>query len=205
MPKGVVMKNILVVQASVSAAQSHSNQLIDFFLQQVPASVTVQQLDVTTAALPHLEMADLVAWNTPADERSETQQHLAALSDNAIAAVQAADLIVIGVPMYNFGIPSQLKAWMDRIARAGVTFRYTEQGPVGLLADKPVLFVATRGGLYQGTSNDNQTPFLRQFFQLIGLHHQHFVYAEALNMGQADQATAAAKAELTTLSTQWFR
>ncbi len=199
------MKNILVVQTSVSAAQSYSNQLVDFFLQQVPTSVTVQKLDVTAAPLPHLEMADLVAWNTAAEQQSETQQHLAALSDQAIAAVQAADLIVIGVPMYNFGIPSQLKAWLDRIARAGVTFRYSEQGPVGLLADKPVLFVATRGGLYQGTNNDHQTPFLRQFFQLIGIHQTHFVYAEALNMGQAEQASVDAKAELLKLATQWFR
>jgi FMN-dependent NADH-azoreductase len=164
----------------------------------------VQQLDLVEQSLPHLTMADLVAWNTEVAERTEVQQQLAALSDDAIAAVAAADLLVIGVPMYNFGVPTQMKAWLDRIARAGVTFRYTEQGPVGLLADKPVLFIATRGGLYQGTARDSQTTFLRQFFQFIGLNQQHFVYAEALNMGQAEPATATAKAELLALANRWL-
>jgi FMN-dependent NADH-azoreductase len=199
------MKKILVVTSSVSGTQGQSNQLINYFLQQAPNSVEVQQLDLVEHSLPHLTMADLVAWNTEVAERTEVQQQLAALSDDAIAAVAAADLLVIGVPMYNFGVPTQMKAWLDRIARAGVTFRYTEQGPVGLLADKPVLFIATRGGLYQGTAQDSQTTFLRQFFQFIGLNQQHFVYAEALNMGQAEPATATAKAELLALASRWLR
>ncbi len=199
------MKNILVIKSSVSASQGQSNQLIDFFLQQVPATMSVQQVDLVATPLPHLEMADLAAWNTPQSERTAAQQQLAALSDDAIAAVQAADLIVVGVPMYNFGLPSQLKAWLDRIARAGVTFRYTETGPVGLLANKPVLVVATRGGIYRDTSNDSQTPFLQSFFNFVGLTQQHYVYAEALNMGQAEPAIAAAQAELADLATQWFR
>ncbi len=107
--------------------------------------------------------------------------------------------------MYNFGLPSQLKAWLDRIARAGVTFRYTETGPVGLLADKPVLVVATRGGIYRDTPNDSQTPFLQSIFNFVGLTQQHYVYAEALNMGQAEPAIAAAQAELVQLATQWLR
>ncbi len=199
------MKNILVIKSSVSASQGQSNQLIDFFLQQVPATMSVQQVDLVATPLPHLEMADLAAWNTPQNERTAAQQQLAALSDDAIAAVQAADLIVVGVPMYNFGLPSQLKAWLDRIARAGVTFRYTETGPVGLLANKPVLVVATRGGIYRDTPNDSQTPFLQSFFNFVGLTQQHYVYAEALNMGQAEPAIAAAQAELADLATQWFR
>jgi FMN-dependent NADH-azoreductase len=199
------MKNILVIKSSVSASQGQSNQVIDFFLQQVPATVAVQQIDLVATPLPHLEMADLVAWNTPHSERTAAQQQLAALSDDAIAAVQAADLIVVGVPMYNFGLPSQLKAWLDRIARAGVTFRYTETGPVGLLADKPVLVVATRGGIYRDTPNDSQTPFLQSIFNFVGLTQQHYVYAEALNMGQAEPAIAAAQAELVHLATHWLR
>ncbi len=199
------MKNILVIKSSVSAGQGQSNQLIDFFLQQVPGTVAVQQVDLVATPLPHLEMADLAAWNTPVDERTPAQQQLAALSDDAIAAVQAADLIVVGVPMYNFGLPSQLKAWLDRIARAGVTFRYTETGPVGLLADKPVLVVASRGGIYRDTPNDTQTPFLQSIFNFVGLTQQHFVYAEALNMGQAEPAIAAAQVELVSLAQQWLR
>ena len=95
--------------------------------------------------------------------------------------------------MYNFGVPSQLKALLDRVARAGITFKYTEQGAVGLLDDKPVIIFATRGGVYQGTTMDSQTPFLQSFFNFVGLKSLHFVYAEGLNMGaDAQQAALAA-------------
>lgn len=89
----------------------------------------------------------------------------------------------MGVPMYNFGVPSVLKAYFDHIARAGITFRYTANGPVGLLEDRPVYILAARGGLYAGTANDSQTPFIRSFLGFIGLKNLHFVYAEGLNMG----------------------
>ena len=89
----------------------------------------------------------------------------------------------MGVPMYNFGVPSVLKAYFDHIARAGITFRYTANGPVGLLEDRPVYILAARGGLYAGTPNDSQTPFIRSFLGFIGLKDVHFVYAEGLNMG----------------------
>ena len=111
-------------------------------------------------------------------------------SDDAIAQVSAADVILLGVPMYNFGVPSQLKAWFDRIARAGVTFKYTDKGPVGLLEDKPVVFFLTRGGMYKDLPHDTQTPYLVNFFNFIGLRNLHFIFAEGLNMG-ADAAQAA--------------
>ena len=132
----------------------------------------------------------------------EAQQALAAISDDIIARVKAADVIVLGVPMYNFGIPSQLKALLDRIARAGITFKYTEQGAVGLLDDKPVVVFATRGGVYQGTPADSQTPFLQLFLNFVGLKDIHFVYAEGLNMGTDAQqaALAAAKERLVQIS-----
>ena len=119
-----------------------------------------------------------------------------------IARIKAADVIVLGVPMYNFGVPSQLKALLDRVARAGITFKYTEQGPVGLLDDKPVVIFATRGGVYQGTMLDSQTPFLQTFFNFVGLTDVHFVYAEGLNMGADAQQAAltAAKARLVEIS-----
>ena len=100
-----------------------------------------------------------------------------------ISEVVDADVIVMGVPMYNFGVPSVLKAYFDHIARAGITFRYTASGPVGLLEDRPVYILAARGGLYAGTPNDSQTPFIRSFLGFIGLKDVHFVYAEGLNMG----------------------
>ena len=196
------MKNILVVQASISGDKGQSTQLIEQFIAQLPAGFSRQDLDLVNAAWPHLTMDEMAAWMTPADERTIEQATLAALSDTAIAQVQAADVILVGVPMYNFGVPSQLKAWFDRLARAGITFKYTAEGPVGLLADKPVVLFATRGGLYKDLPADSQTPFLKSFFNFIGLQNLHFVYAEGLAMGpdSAEKALTAAAAQIGELS-----
>jgi len=196
------MKNILVVQSSVSGDKGQSTQLIEQFIAQLPAGFSRQDLDLVNAAWPHLTMDEMAAWMTPAGERTTEQATLAALSDTAIAQVQAADVILVGVPMYNFGVPSQLKAWFDRLARAGITFKYTAEGPVGLLADKPVVLFATRGGLYKDLPADSQTPFLKSFFNFIGLQNLHFVYAEGLAMGpdSAEKALSAAAAQIGKLS-----
>lgn len=196
------MPNVLFVKSSVSGDAGQSSQLLAHFAAHLPSSVVQQTIDVGQTPFPHLAMAEMGAWMTADSERSAEQQAAAALSDTAISAVTSADVIVVAVPMYNFAVPSQLKAWFDRLARAGITFKYTAEGPVGLLADKPVIFVLTRGGKYQGTTLDSQTPYLQAFFNFIGLKQQHFVYAEGLNMG-ADIATAAlnaAKAELEQLA-----
>lgn len=197
------MKQVLVINSSISGDKGQSAQLADTFIAQLPKQhFTVDYLDLITEPLGHLEMPEIAAWMTPANERSEQQQALAKISDSLIARVKAADVIVVGVPMYNFAIPSQLKVLLDRLARSGVTFRYTENGPQGLLDDKPVVFLATRGGIYQGTNADSQTPFLTTFFNFLGLKDLHFVYAEGLNMGSdaADKALSAATARLTQLS-----
>ena len=106
-----------------------------------------------------------------------------ALDDALIAEIQAADVVVLGVPMYNFGVPAQLKNWIDAISRAGVTFRYTEQGPEGLLKGKTVYVALTRGGKYRNTPADTQVPYLKTVFTFLGLTDVHFVYAEGLSMG----------------------
>ncbi len=192
------MKKVLVVNSSVSGENGQSSQLIEQFVQALPAGFSRVDVDLAAEAYPHLAMTELAAWMTPETDRSAEQKTLAALSDDAIAAVQAADVILVGVPMYNFGVPSQLKAWFDRLARVGITFKYTEQGPVGLLANKPVIFFATRGGIYKDLPADSQTPFLKSFFSFIGLTDLHFIYAEGLNMGaeSAQQALAAAKTQI---------
>ncbi|RVU37658.1 FMN-dependent NADH-azoreductase [Rheinheimera riviphila] len=198
------MKNILIVNSSISGEQGQSNQLIENFLQALTTEATVTRLDLNQQQLPHLAMSEIGAWMTPASDRTPEQAEVAALSDTSIAQVQAADVILVGVPMYNFGVPSQLKAWFDRIARAGITFKYTETGPVGLLEDKPVVFFATRGGIYKDLPHDSQTPFLKAFFNFIGLKNLHFVYAEGLNMGaeSAQAALTAAKAQIGDLTSQ---
>jgi FMN-dependent NADH-azoreductase len=198
------MKNILIVNSSISGEQGQSNQLIENFVQALGSQLTETRVDLNQQQLPHLAMNELAAWMTPEADRSAEQTELAALSDLSIAQVQAADVILVGVPMYNFGVPSQLKAWFDRIARAGITFKYTETGPVGLLADKPVVFFATRGGIYKDLPQDSQTPFLKAFFNFIGLKNLHFIYAEGLNMGadSAQTALKAAKAQIEDLTTE---
>ncbi|HEX5793986.1 MAG TPA: NAD(P)H-dependent oxidoreductase [Rheinheimera sp.] len=194
------MKQILFISSSINGDKGHSVQLAQQFIAQLPqGNVTVDTLDLNTNPVPHLDMSEMAAWMTPAEQRTDAQKKLAAISDDIIARVKAADVIVLGAPMYNFGIPSQLKALLDRVARAGITFKYTEQGPVGLLEDKPVVIFATRGGIYQGTALDSQTPFLQTFFNFVGLKDIHFVYAEGLNMG-TDAQQAALTAARTRLS-----
>lgn len=199
------MKNILVINSSISGSNGNSNKLVQFLLAQL-SGAQVTEIDLNAQPLPHLEMSEIGAWMTPAAERNSEQQALAARSDELIAKIEAADAIVFGVPMYNFALPSQLKALLDRLARAGVTFKYTETGPVGLLKDKPVIFALARGGIYANTPADSQVPFLKTFFNFIGLTQQHFVYAEGLNMGPeaAEKGLTGAQQQLTELAKRLF-
>lgn len=190
------MKNVLVIKSSISGDNGKSNQLIAHLLAQGAATnIAVTEIDLNAKPMPHLEMSEIASWMTPASDRTAEQQALAALSDELIAKVEAADALIIGVPMYNFALPSQLKALLDRLARAGVTFKYTEQGPVGLLKDKPVVFALARGGIYANTPADSQVPFLTSFFNFVGLTKLHYVYAEGLNMGPESAETALTKAQ----------
>mgnify|MGYP000426261962 CR=1 FL=1 len=135
---------------------------------------------------------------TPAEQRTPEQAARVALDDALIAQVQSADAIVLGVPMYNFGVPVQLKAWIDAIARAGVTFRYTANGPEGLITGKKVYVLATRGGVYAGTPQDSQTAYVRDFLGFIGITDVNFVFAEGIAYGpeMATKAQSDAKAAI---------
>ena len=145
-----------------------------------------------------LDDAAFAALTTPAEQRRAVQAARVALDDAAIAQVQAADAIVLGVPMYNYGIPAQLKHWIDAIARAGVTFRYTAQGPEGLLKGKTVYVALARGGRHRDTPADTQVPYLKTVLGFLGMTDVHFIYAEGLNMGNesAEQGYAQAAADL---------
>ncbi|MBT8449148.1 MAG: NAD(P)H-dependent oxidoreductase, partial [Gammaproteobacteria bacterium] len=129
------MKNILALYSSINPDQSQSTRLAEQYLDEVQRHETVSIIrrDLSDGSVPHLDSHEFVAWNTASEERTNEQHKLAELSDTLIAELEAADMIVMTAPMYNFGIPSSLKAWIDRIARAGRTFKYTENGPVGLL------------------------------------------------------------------------
>ena len=156
----------------------------------------VIERDLAAQPVPHLTAERFAAFAARPEGRTPEQQAVAGFSDALVAELRAADTIVLGLPMYNFGVPSTLKAYFDHVARAGETFRYTEKGPVGLLTGKRAVVVATRGGLYAGTPRDTQTPCVRDFLAFIGLEDVEFVYAEGLAMGDAAKADALARAHL---------
>ena len=151
--------------------------------------------DLAQNPVPHLDLARVGAFSTPADQRTPEQQALVAESDALIDELQSADVVALGLPLYNFGIPSTLKAYFDHIARSGVTFRYTASGPEGLVKGKQVVVFAARGGLYQGQPHDTQTPYVRNFLGFLGMTDVRFVFAEGLNMGDEPRADGLRSAE----------
>ncbi|MCC6196268.1 MAG: NAD(P)H-dependent oxidoreductase, partial [Burkholderiales bacterium] len=130
-----------------------------------------------------LDEEALGALFTPPSQRSAAQAARVALDDALIAQIAAADIVILGVPMYNFGVPAQLKNWIDAIARAGVTFRYTENGSEGLLKGKKVYVALARGGRYRNTPADTQVSYLTTVLSFLGMSDLTFLYAEGLAMG----------------------
>ncbi|MEI8573653.1 FMN-dependent NADH-azoreductase [Methylomonas sp. LW13] len=178
--------NILQINSSIRAENAYSSRLADNLVaglrQQTPtAELTVRDL----AKTPHplLDEAALIALSTPAEERNPEQAQRVALDDALIAEIQHADILVLTAPMYNFGIPAQLKAWIDAIARARVTFQYTENGVEGLLKNKQVYVIQTAGGKHSGTEADSQSTYLRTVLGFLGMADVTFIYAEGLAMG----------------------
>jgi len=197
--------NILQINGSARSQAGNSTRLASEVVARLVAAEPAARVvvrDLARDPAPAIDEAALGALFTPADQRSPEQAARVALSDALVAEVQAADVLVLGVPMYNFGISTQLKNWIDAIARAGVTFRYTANGPEGLVKGKKAYVLAARGGLYQGTPKDSQTAYLRDFLGFIGISDVEFVYAEGLNMGaeQHDQAQAAAQQRIAELA-----
>src|SRR6266581_345567 len=129
------------------------------------------------------------------EERTPEQQAVVDYSDALIGELKRADVVVLGLPMYNFGLPSTLKAYFDHVGRAGETFKYTEKGPAGLLTGKKVYVFAARGGMYAGTPNDTQTPFIRTFLSFIGMDDIEFIYAEGLAISEASKEKGIARAQ----------
>ena len=187
------MKKLLVINSSLNGTDGNSNQLASEIVTHLTGKfdVSVNERDLAKNALPHLTQEELGVWMTEPAERTESQERMAQVSDELIQELEEADAVVIGLPMYNFGIPSTFKAWVDRIARAGKTFKYTETGPQGLLKNKKVYIAAARGGIYQGTEKDSQTQHVKDIFALLGITDLEFFYAEGLNMPGADESKAA--------------
>jgi len=190
------MTQILQLNSSLSGESGQSSRLASEFAGALAGATgaTVKVRDLAREPVPHLTAERFAAFTTPVSERSLEQQRHVAESDALIEELRRADVLVLGVPMYNFGVPSTLKAYFDHVARAGVTFRYTGEGPVGLLTGKRAFVFATRGGRYAGTDADLQSAFLRRFLGFIGINDVEFIYAEGLSLGpeQREQALAAA-------------
>lgn len=192
---------ILQINSSARSAGANSTRLADSITARLKAAnpaAVLELRDLATNPHPVLDEAALGALFTPAVQRTPEQAARVALDDALIAQVQAADAIVLGVPMYNFGVPVQLKTWIDAIARAGVTFRYTENGPEGLVKGKKVYVALARGGIYRDTPADSQVPYLKGVLGFLGMTDVEFIYAEGLAMGpeSADKAFADAEAAI---------
>lgn len=190
--------NILQINSSARTVGSHSTRMATDIVKRLQAahpasSLTLRGLGHTPH--PALDEATLQALFTPAEQRSPTQTARVSQDEALIAELQAADVVVLGVPMYNFGVPAALKNWIDAIARAGVTFKYTDKGPVGLLQGKKVYVALARGGLYRDTPADTQVPYLKTLLGFLGMTDIQFVYAEGLNMGPEAEQKALASAE----------
>lgn len=199
------MTNLLAINASLFAEGGQSSQLVDAFVQswtQQHSATKVVKRDFAVDPVPHLSAENFQAFLTPVAERTAEQQLAVDYSQGLIDELKQADVIVVGLPMYNFGVPSQLKAWFDHIARAGVTFNYSENGPVGLVENKKVYVLAARGGLYKGTPKDTQTQYVKDFFSFLGMSDVEFVYAEGLSLGDEarDAALAEARADIQRLA-----
>jgi FMN-dependent NADH-azoreductase len=185
--------NVLQVNTSVRTDGSVSSKLADEVVARVlttePAAVLAVR-DLSRHPHPALDETALQALFAEPAQRTAEQAARVALDDRLIAEVQAADVVVIAAPMYNFGVSAQLKNWFDAIARARVTFRYTERGAEGLLTGKKVFVVLTRGGRYRDTAADSQVPYLKTILAFLGMTDVQFVYAEGLAMGAEAEAEA---------------
>ncbi len=193
--------NILQVNSSARTEGSHSTALAARLverLREARPDARVAVRDLSRRPHPALDEAALQALFTPEDARTPEQARRVAMDDALIEEIQGADVVVLAVPMYNFGVPAALKNWIDAISRARVTFRYTEHGPEGLLTGKKVYVVLTRGGQYRDTPADTQVPYLRTVLAFLGMTDVEFIYAEGLALG-ADaerEAIAAARARI---------
>ena len=190
-------KTILHIDSSARFDGSVTRALSAQIVERLSPGKTIRR-DLTHA-LPHVTDSWIAANFTPADQRDSLQRDTLALSDQLVGELEAADEIVIGVPIYNFGVPAALKAWIDMVARAGLTFRYTETGPVGLLEGKRAILAVASGGTAVGSEIDFATGYMRHVLGFIGIHDVQIIPADRMMVG-ADTARARASAAIDALA-----
>lgn len=194
---------VLNVETSPLGDYSVSRKLSAKIIAEIKSKHTDTQIvmrDLTTFTLPHLDGLTVGAYFTPPEKRNEAQIEALKLSDELVDELFAADIVVIGAPMWNFGIPSSLKAWIDHVARAGRTFKYGANGPESLLpAGKKVFIASSRGGVYSEgpmAAMDHQESYLKTVLGFIGLHDVTFIRAEGVGKGEDAVKTAMHLAEV---------
>ncbi len=192
------MTTILYLNSSVRSTGSVSRQLSGEFIEKLKSAhpnAKVVTRDLAAQPLPHLSEAMVGAYFTPPEQRSDEQQQMIRLSDEVVAELMSADIVVVGAPMYNFSVSSTLKSWIDHVARAGVTFKYTETGPVGLVHGKKFVIFTSRAGVYSSgpaQAMDFQETYLRGVLGFLGITDVSFISAEGLAMGDEAVNTALA-------------
>jgi len=177
------MTTILQLNASIFGDDGHSSRMADHFISlwhRLDPRAQVIRRDFAEDPIPHLTASRFHAALPPAGERTPEQKEDARIADELVEELLAADVLVLGLPMYNFNVPSTLKAWFDHVARAGTTFRYTKEGPEGLVNVKKAYVFAARGGKYNQGADELQTPYIRQFLRFLGIEEIEFVYAEGM-------------------------
>lgn len=189
------IENILRIDASGRKTGSVSRKLATSAVDHLASKRAVKvQLRELSDGLPFVDEAWIGANFTPADQRTEDQKAKLAFSDSLVEEAKAADTLVVALPVYNFGIPAALKAWIDLVARAGLTFKYTESGPVGLLENKRAIILLASGGTPMGSEIDYATPYLRHALKFIGITDVTFIAADGLGGGGDKKIADALKA-----------
>ena len=192
------MNNILHIDASGRKTPSVSRRLSNEIVQEISSDKSTVVYRDVSQGLPFVDELMIGAYFTQSDERSEEQHQAIAVSDTIVEELKAADTVIIGLPVYNFSMPAGFKAWSDLAARVGETFKYADNGPVGLLEAKKAYIVVASGGTKVGSEIDFLTPWLRHFLGFIGIHDVKIVQAEALNQN-GDRAIEEARASITSI------
>ncbi|NUF83753.1 NAD(P)H-dependent oxidoreductase [Acinetobacter seifertii] len=178
------MAKILVLKSSIMGEGSQTNRLIDVMLEHRKDQGLQDDITIRNLAEMNLPVLDLEIFQAlrGAENINQDIQQIVALSDELIAELKSADLLIIGAPMYNLNVPTQLKNWFDLVARARQTFRYTETYPQGLVEGVKAVVVSSRGGIHVGQETEAVTPYLKAVLGLMGIHEVEFIYAEGLDM-----------------------
>lgn len=193
---------IVHIDSSIAGREGTSSILAKSVVDRLVSGqhAQVHYRDLNQEGLGHLSSEVFAGFQLAPAERNETQQLAAKRSETYIEELRDADVLVLAAPMYNFSVPSTVKAWVDHVARAGISFSYGENGPVGLLNVKKAYVVSTRGGQYANSSFDHQAPWIEQVLKFIGIQDVEFIYAEGLAGGHAEQSVLAANQQIAELA-----